>query len=335
MCSSIHEILPVFQFDNILVESLRCIWNSKFFIPKYKSKKIKTVEKKKTSGVFFQRQTFLQPMQTKHLEVSVKGILSWIFSKIGFIIYFSSASLPIVCYVICLVLVAIKRESSMVLSIIMVAVIHPIVTLALGILTKSIGTLVFKKCNPDDQYPRFANYLLTVIGRLCTYSINVHLTFLAGIVLYAFNWWYSLEVRDVDYADEAFNQCICKPTEKDSDVLQCPKAEFILNIQTYILEAPLHAILLVFVILSIAFHITQSMITFFPPPLRLFDFIFGPVQDILDGSNSRGKERYFKWFKIVFCFLGLVYVIGLFCAPLTFHLLSEEIDEDEIGKAIK
>ena len=218
----------------------------------------------------------------------------------------------------------------MVLSIIMVAVIHPIVTLALGILTKTIGTLVFKKCTPDGHFSRCANYLLTVIGRLSTYSINVHLTFLAGIVLYAFNWWYSLEVRDVDYANEAFNQCICKPTEEKKG-LQCPKPEFITNFQNDVNSVPLHTLLLTFVILSIAFHIIQSVITFFPPPLRLFDFIFGPVQE---GSKSHDKEKYLKWFKIVFCFLGLTYVIGLFCVPLTFHLLSEDIDEVENGKAL-
>ena len=319
-----------FQFFSLITSLLSlCVafgTVSIFFLQKVK----KTIEKKKPIWFFFfQRQTFLQPMVTKPLEVSVKGIFSWVFSKVGFIIYFLSASLPIVCYVICLVLVAIKRESSMVLSIIMVAVIHPIVTLALGILTKTIGTLVFKKCTPDGHFSRCANYLLTVIGRLCTYSINVHLTFLAGIVLYAFNWWYSLEVRDVDYANEAFNQCICKPTEEKKG-LQCPKPEFITNFQNDVNSVPLHTLLLTFVILSIAFHIIQSVITFFPPPLRLFDFIFGPVQE---GSKSHDKEKYLKWFKIVFCFLGLTYVIALFCVPLTFHLLSEDIDEVENGKA--
>ena len=84
-------------------------------------------------------------METPAFEKSFKGATVWFLWKIGFGIYVLSSALPMIGYIASLFVIAIKRETSILIAVVMMAMLHPLVTLVFGIFAKTLGQILSKK----------------------------------------------------------------------------------------------------------------------------------------------------------------------------------------------
>ena len=86
----------------------------------------------------FQRQSYLKPMETPNFEKSFKGICCWILWKIGFVVYFLCAAFPIGLCITCIMVLAIERRSTIVLPVILSGMLHPVVVIPIGVVSKTL-----------------------------------------------------------------------------------------------------------------------------------------------------------------------------------------------------
>ena len=151
----------------------------------------------------FQRQLTIQPMDTKPFKKTFKGGLLWFLWKIGLVIYVLCSALPMIGYIVCLFVISIKRETSIIISIVMMAMLHPLVTIVIGMFAKIIGQLLCK------NYPKF--FKNKILERMLTYSINLHFTIIAGLTIY-FNeiWIISEKAARFAFSSKSYDQCTCE-----------------------------------------------------------------------------------------------------------------------------
>ena len=109
-------------------------------------------------------------METPAFEKSFKGNLMWILWNIGFVI---TSALPMICFIACLFVIVIKRDATILISILMMGMLHPIFTLTTGVFTKSIGQFLSRKCSGFCKHK--------ILTRLFTYSINCHFTMMSTL----------------------------------------------------------------------------------------------------------------------------------------------------------
>ena len=83
-------------------------------------------------------------MDTPAFEKSFKGNLMWILWNIGFVI---TSALPMICFIACLFVIVIKRDATILISILMMAMLHPIFTLTTGVFAKTMGQFLSRKCS--------------------------------------------------------------------------------------------------------------------------------------------------------------------------------------------
>ena len=165
---------------------------------------------------------------------------------------------------------------------------------------------------------------LEILSRLSTYSINCHLVFIATSTFYVYNEWIAMEESSiVNFMDKLFDQCTC-------DVLaefghDCPNRDTEHDFQNNFLYWSIPNFLCSLMVTSIILHILQSLITWFPSPIPLQDFVLGIDSKESDSSSIQD----FKWYwKIFSFFITIVYIILIFLIPkITFPYL---IDDTEI-----
>ena len=90
-------------------------------------------------------------MDNPAFDKSFKGNLMWILWNIGFVI---TSALPMICFIACLFVIAIKREATILLSLLMMGMLHPMFTLITGVFTENIGN-VCQESVPDFINTRF------------------------------------------------------------------------------------------------------------------------------------------------------------------------------------
>ena len=154
-----------------------------------------------------QRQTFLRPMKTVNFEKTLQGSSVWLLCKLGYLIYLLCTGLPILFYIVCLFLMAVKREASITLSIIMAAMINPLVAIPIGVSMKTIGQFFTRKLIPNAPTTKLG---MTVL-RIITYSLNCHLTLIAALTYYLFMVWIDSEQSSsVNFSNLPYNLCFCE-----------------------------------------------------------------------------------------------------------------------------
>ena len=94
------------------------------------------------STLTLQRQIYLRPMQTPDIEKTFKGVIRWISWKIAFLVYLLCATLPIALCIICLLVLAIERRSTIFLPVIMSAMLHPAIAVPIGVCAKLLEQLL-------------------------------------------------------------------------------------------------------------------------------------------------------------------------------------------------
>ena len=101
-------------------------------------------------------------------------------SKMGYYLY---SYLPITLYLVCLYIVAVSRESLGTLTFIMVALIHPIISVPLGKFAHCIYKLLFESC-----FNKYLQNSSKCGAKFClrffTLSLNAYLTFAACCMYY-------------------------------------------------------------------------------------------------------------------------------------------------------
>ena len=97
-------------------------------------------------------------MKCPPFEKSVKGFFVWLKWKVGLLMYLLSAALPVAMYLLSLLVLAIERRSTIVLPISMTLLLHPAVTLPIGLIAQITGKYLSDKLfgNPNirdgDRY---------------------------------------------------------------------------------------------------------------------------------------------------------------------------------------
>ena len=280
----------------------------------------------------FQRQTFLKPMKVETFGMSLQGLLSWLTWNIGYLLYLLCTALPILFYIVCLFLMAVKREASITLSIIMVALINPLVSIPIGIFTKSVGQYFSKKLFRNQP----STTLTKIISRLVTYSLNFHLTLIAGLIYYLFAIWINLdESSDIDFNDEPYDLCTCDILTELGQL--CTNRETDFSFQNRVIRFSIPLFLQIFILISISCHLVHSLVLYIPSPLTLIDFITGINHVDPSKSNNTMEKRQNevskkKSFKISCSFIAIVYIVGVISSPYYgFNLFLGHLPRNDNG----
>lgn len=181
-------------------------------------------------------------------------------------IYNLSSGLPVIGYMSCLFVIAIKREATIMISIVMMVMINPAITLAIGAFARTIGQLL------SEKFPQL--YKFHRLARLFTYSINGHFTLVAALTIYMYDMWYSLQKR-AEFAPtgDLYDKCTCDVLKARNQVCINKKSEY--SFQNEFLLVPLQTMLLTFLIISVICHMIQAFFFHLPAPIPLYQFIDG------------------------------------------------------------
>ena len=268
-------------------------------------------------------------MKTVNYEETLHGFSAWLFLKnLGYLLYLLCTGLPILFYIVCLFLMSVKREASITFSIIMAAMINPLVTIPVGVASKTIGEVFLRRFIPSHLTSRMAKIVL----RLFTYSLNCHLTLIAGLIYYLYMVWIDTEQSSrVNFSNLPYNLCFCELlTELGFSQDYCANWESETSFQNQLVMISLPLVLQIFLFISFLCHILHSLIIYIPSPLTLIDFYVGTKQDSAkslasisrpcDSRNNlrhsltklRGKTNIFK---AGCCLLVIVYMVGLVTSP--------------------
>ena len=218
-------------------------------------------------------------MKTPPFEKSLKGFRTWFFWKIIFVIYVLTSGLPIIGYIASLFVMAIKREATILISIVMMVMVNPVVTLSIGVLAEAIGLLLSKK------YPKLLRH--NVLARLFTYSINCHFAMIAVLTFYLYEMKITLgKVPELDFSDNSYDQCTCDILKEKGH--ECENRETDYSFQNIFLIVNIQHLLLVFLITSVICHLIQSFITYLPAPIQLLHFVL--QKDQVQNESKISKE---------------------------------------------
>ena len=260
-------------------------------------------------------------MDTPDIAMTVKGFGLWLAWKALYMVYLLCVALPMVLYIACLLIVAIERRSTIELPIIMTAMLHPAVAIPIGMSIETIGQYLSSKM--------FANYAeslkIKVIRRILTYSLNVHLAFIAALLFCLYTIWISLEViSGMNFTNEPFNQCEC-------DLLSaCTNHETENSFQNVFVGVAIQPFLIAFFVTSVTSHLVHAFISSFPPPLKLVYFFLGDKKSrlhITDTSNENHASSNTKIYKQRFI-LGtvvLLFFTGMLTSP--YFLFDSHLDD--------
>ena len=276
-------------------------------------------------------------MQISIYDKSFKGYIFWSASMTGFTIYILTAALPVISFVLSLIVIAVKRQCLFILPIIMVAMVHPLVSLVIGFFIATFSSCLCLRPF-DDSLNYFLKKCFQIIGRTFTYSMNMHFTVIGAVMYYIFQAWADLgQASIIYYSRKSFDQCRCSYLEmlnmEMNLHLKCTDREHE-NFQNYFLDIPIDLVLIVFMITSLACHLLQAWILPIPPPMRLYDFIIGTSQNMDDQQQTQEFEIGLTWHKIKgkvikyivkpsIIILALVYIAVLAVIPHNFHLFLE------------
>ena len=155
-----------------------------------------------------QRQFFLQPLENDNIVVS--GLL--------FSLYLSVVGSPIILYVISVIILTIKRNLSMAISMLMISMIHPIVSLTFGLSMKSLRQFI------SNFWPKKYKVKSTIWKRLMTFSINVYLS-LIGMIIYYLILMDLCPLKENNYKNQNYDQCYCDKLKRDNQQADCKNEE--------------------------------------------------------------------------------------------------------------
>ena len=265
-------------------------------------------------------------MKTINLEKTLRGLSVWLLSKSGYLLYLLCTGLPILSYIVCLFLMAVKREASITLSIMMAAMINPLVAIPIGVTMKTIGQFLKNKLIPNQPVSR----IVVIFLRFFTYSLNCHLTLIAGLIYYLYIIWIDSEQSSsVNFSNLPYNQCFCEfLTELGFDQKYCANWESdnsFQNKQLIMISLPL--VIQMFLFTSVLCHLIHSLIIYIPSPLTLIDFYVGlnqyNAESLAKPTGSRKNQRHSlaklrgraNIFKTSCCLIAVVYMVGLVSSP--------------------
>ena len=297
---------------------------------------------------FLQRQTFHRPMKTVNVKKNLRGLSVWLLWNLGYLLYLLCTGLPILLYIVCLFLMAVKREASITLSIIMAAMINPLVAIPIGVAMKTTGQFFKRKFLPISP----TSTLTTAVLRLFTYSLNCHLTFIAGFTYYLYIVWIdSEESSSINFNNLPYNLCFCEfLTEIGFGQDYCANWESETSFQNQLIIVSLPLVLQMFLLTSFLCHLIHSLIIFIPSPFALIDFYVGLKQDnsksfarIPRPTCSRTNLRYSltklrgrtNIFKASCCLVAIIYLVCLVSSPYYGFNLFLGSSADDNGNLLK
>ena len=201
-----------------------------------------------------QRQVNLKPMKTPSLEKTVKGVGNWLCWKLALLVYMLCVSLPIVIFMSCLLFVAIKRESSELLPVIMMVLLHPIATIPIGMFAKLVSHFLSAKLFKNQS----KSTTFIILGRIFTYSLNFHLALIAAMIYYLFVLWIFFQnSTNVNFSNKPFDQCLCDILPEYGD--ECINNETQNSFQNVFLRVPVTSVLISFIFVSFGCHLIHAL----------------------------------------------------------------------------
>ena len=279
----------------------------------------------------------MQPMS------NIGGTKNQVTSKLCLCIYLMTSSLPVMVLITFVIISTIKRESIILLPIIIVTSIHPIISVPIGILAATLGTLKMKILPNSVK----CQYISQCLRRFFTYSINLHLTLMASIVYYLFQIWSNSNLASTwNYDNKAFDQCPCIEREEACENMDIDFQTMIMNIFPF--SIPIPTILFLVMTTSFLCHVVHSIITSLPPPLTLYDYITGTnvanerklgIEEPLELRNMKDQKKVLakeqngsKVLRILCSLFALIYFGGVICSQLTFQFFAKTSNETKHGK---
>ena len=264
-------------------------------------------------------------MKTINLEKTLRGLSVWLLSKSGYLLYLLCTGLPILFYIVCLLLITVKMEASITLSIIMAAMINPLVTIPIGVAMKTTSQFLISILISNQPVSR----IVVIFLRLFTYSLNCHLTLIAGLTYYLFMVWIDSEQSsEINFSNLPYDQCLCDVlTDLELDEKYCFNWENDSSFQNQLVSISLPLILQMFLFTSFTCHLIHSLIIYIPLPLTLINFYVGLNQDnaksIARISRPRNNLRHslaklgvrINIFKTSCCFIAILYMVALASSP--------------------
>lgn len=228
-------------------------------------------------------------------------------------------------YVVCLLIISIKRESSPTLSIVMAITLHPVSTLLFGYSTKLVGDYIVSRL-----YSRPSNKTwIKILRRVLTYSLNCHLAMVGALIYYLFDLWITFQNHtSINFENKSFNQCTCDILSAYGHGEECTNDETQNSFQNRFLNIPIKEFLIALILTSISCHIIQSVIIWIPKPLGLLHLILGHGKTKgMDASTIPRNPYRFKIIKACkfFSFIVVVLYIGaVITIPLTTYNLYSD-----------
>ena len=267
-------------------------------------------------------------MKTVNFEKTLQGTSVWLLWNLGYLVYLLCNGLPILFYIVCLFLMAVKREASITLSIIMAAMINPLVAIPIGVTMKTIGQFFKRRLIPNSSTSKLGMTIL----RLFTYSLNCHLTLIAGLTYYLYIIWIDSEASSSNnFSNLPYNQCFCELlTDLGFGQDYCANWESETSFQNQLIIVSLPLVLQIFLFTSFICHLIHSLIIYIPSPLTLIDFYVGLKQNNAKSlstiSRPSGPRNNLKHslaklrgrtniFKASCCLIAIVYMVGLVSSP--------------------
>ena len=267
-------------------------------------------------------------METPAFEKSFKGAFIWFLWKIGFVTYVLTSALPMIGFICCLFIIAIKRDAPILISIIMMIMLHPMFTLVIGSSIQTMGKFLSRYCSKFCKHK--------ILARLFTYSINCNFAMVAGLTMYMYKMWHDLGKRaEFAFSDKSFDQCTCDVLKAIGQV--CVNRETGYSFQNLFLLWDMQLLLLSFFITSIACHLIQSLFLCLPAPLPLYQFIVGQENKDeviekelkseyeLENLDFKHKAKSVelkahdgfvtKGIRLVCCIIAVVFFVGLAGVP--------------------
>ena len=252
-------------------------------------------------------------METPVLEGTMKGVFYWLKWKIAYLVYLLCAGVPIAICITCMMTLAIARRSTIVLPIIITVMLHPVVMIPFGIITKiveeNLSFILFK--------PHTNKTTLLILKRLLTFSVNLYLALISGLIYYLYNIWIMFEVAStMNFSNEPFDQCPCAALSEND--IPCINKETENSFQNIFLGVSIQPFLIIFMVTSIVCHVIHSSIMFFPTPINILDYILGH-KALVESEIESNSDGFGKTNRILCCILSITYIVlALTCPSYTF-----------------
>ena len=161
----------------------------------------------------------------------------------------------------------------------MVSMIHPIVSLTIGLSLKSFSqfgsNFWAKKCKIKSA----------IWKRLMTFSINVYLA-LIGMIIYYLILLDLCLWKEHNYKNQSYDNCWCGDGKNDQDE-RCKSNDE--DVQNKLIQFSIENFVLAFSLVSLACHIIHSLTIAIPSPIPMIDFILGS-EKIKDEEGTQSIE---------------------------------------------